>query len=135
MAPIMAVTFLFVTHSFSSIPFIDFLLVCLPFCLFQPLTFRDPGSFHPSPLLFVSVSLCCYFLISPYFSHREPCFAKTVKIHSFFCNQEVFLHASFGDSSENNQEAIYQTFCPGLQKIQSRLCLWCVRVSTHTKKE
>lgn len=58
MAPIMAMTFLFVTHSFSSIPFIDFMLVCLPFCLFHPLTFRDP--------------LCWYLLISLYLSHRGP---------------------------------------------------------------
>ena len=114
MAPITAMTFLFVTHSFSSIPFIDFLLVCVPSCLFLPLTFRV-SHFCPSLLLFVS--LCWYFLPSLGLSRHghilQTFFFAEIWVIVFFFFVLFICH-----NSKENQEAIYQTFYLVPQRIK-----------------
>lgn len=93
MAPIMAMTFLFVTHSFSLIPFIDFLL---SFLSLSPTHFKRSCVFSC-----FSLALRLYFslLVFPSlpFSFSQWTFTKTVKFEFLTM---WFLHLSFSDSSD-----------------------------------
>lgn len=74
----------FSTRSLSKIPFLDCLLVCLPFCLFSPMThFQSFMFFVPVPCSSFIFSFCWYFIFACIFltiaTTCQPCFAKIVK--------------------------------------------------------
>lgn len=121
MAPITAVTFL-LCHSFSLIPFKDFLLLRLPLC-FSRAAFES-SIFHSA---LTSLSLCWYHLLSMNLTHHRHILRTT-------CGKIVQKWTSLGYSSDTEQQrsnlwhgAVCLCWSREGQNIKERELLgWCI---------